>query len=46
MLEESDAGILFRAPENVIAEFPQYPAVAQYSDLKAEFIKASSSLFD
>ena len=46
MLEEADAGILFRAPENVIAEFPQYPAVVQYSDIKAEFIKASSSLFD
>lgn len=41
MLEEADAGILFRAPANVISEFPQYPAVATYAELKAEFCKAS-----
>lgn len=41
MLSEADAGILFHAPDNVIAEFPQYPAVHTYEDLKKEFIKAS-----
>lgn len=41
MLEEADAGILFRAPANVITEFPQYPAVTSYADLKVEFCKAS-----
>ena len=41
MLEEADAGILFRAPDNVIAEFPQYPAVQSYDVLRQEFIKAS-----
>lgn len=41
MLAEADAGILFHAPENVIREFPQFPAVHTYADLKAEFIKAS-----
>jgi phosphoserine/homoserine phosphotransferase len=41
MLEEADAGILFRAPDNVIAEFPQYPAVHSYDVLRQEFIKAS-----
>jgi phosphoserine/homoserine phosphotransferase len=41
MLEEADAGILFRAPDNVIAEFPQYPSVHSYEILKQEFIKAS-----
>ena len=41
MLEEADAGILFRAPVNVIAEFPQYPSVHSYEVLKQEFIKAS-----
>jgi phosphoserine/homoserine phosphotransferase len=41
MLEEADAGILFRAPDTVIAEFPQYPAVDSYDVLKQEFIKAS-----
>ena len=41
MLEEADAGILFRAPTNVIKEFPQYPAVASYEELKREFCAAS-----
>lgn len=41
MLEEAHAGILFHAPDNVIKEFPQYPAVHTYEDLKKEFIKAS-----
>src|SRR5690625_5676676 len=27
MLSEADAGILFHAPQNVIDEFPQFPAV-------------------
>lgn len=42
MLAEADAGILFKAPDNVIAEFPQFPAVHSYEDLKLEFIKASN----
>jgi len=42
MLAEADAGILFHAPQNVIEEFPQFPAVHTYEDLKKEFIKASS----
>ncbi|BFM16294.1 bifunctional phosphoserine phosphatase/homoserine phosphotransferase ThrH [Maricurvus nonylphenolicus] len=41
MLAEADAGILFKSPQNVIDEFPQYPAVHTYEDLKKEFIKAS-----
>ncbi len=42
MLAEADAGILFHAPQNVIDEFPQFPAVQTYEDLKKEFIKASN----
>ena len=42
MLSEADAGILFRAPENVISEFPQYPAVTTYEELKNQFIQASN----
>lgn len=42
MLGEADAGILFHAPDNVIAEFPQFPAVHTFEDLKKEFIKASN----
>lgn len=42
MLAEADAGILFHAPQNVIDEFPQFPAVHTYEDLKKEFVKASN----
>lgn len=42
MLAEADAGILFHAPQNVIDEFPQFPAVQTFSELKQEFIKASN----
>jgi phosphoserine/homoserine phosphotransferase len=41
MLGEADQGILFKAPDNVIAEFPQFPAVTTFGDLRAEFEKAS-----
>ncbi|NRA37089.1 MAG: bifunctional phosphoserine phosphatase/homoserine phosphotransferase ThrH [Planctomycetes bacterium] len=33
MLAEADAGILFKAPDNVIAEFPQFPLAASYQEL-------------
>lgn len=46
MLEEADAGILFKAPDKVIAEFPQYPAVDRYQDLKLEIINASERDID
>lgn len=42
MLAEADAGILFHAPQNVIDEFPQFPAVHTFEELKKEFIKASN----
>lgn len=42
MLAEADAGILFHAPENVIREFPQFPAVHSYGDLKAVIAGASN----
>lgn len=41
MLKEADAGILFSAPQNVIDEFPQFPAVHTYEELKQAFIDAS-----
>ena len=43
MLEEADAGIFFCAPENVRAEFPQYPAAEDYAQLQAllESVKSS-----
>ena len=42
MLAEADAGILFHAPQNVIDEFPQFPAVQDFESLKKEFPKASN----
>ncbi len=33
MLGEADVGLLFHAPDNVIAEFPQFPALDDYGSL-------------
>jgi phosphoserine/homoserine phosphotransferase len=33
MLAAADAGFLFHAPPNVVAEFPQFPAVDEYDEL-------------
>ena len=35
MLGAADYGILFRSPDNVKAEFSQFPAVEEYADLMA-----------
>lgn len=42
MLTQAEQGILFHAPQNVIEEFPQFPAVHTYEDLKKAFINASN----
>lgn len=42
MLKQAEAGILFHAPQNVIDEFPQYPAVQTFADLKKTFESLSS----
>jgi phosphoserine/homoserine phosphotransferase len=34
MLGEAHAGILFRAPANVVREFPQFPHVTDYAALR------------
>jgi len=41
MLEEADAGFLFRAPQNVIDEFPQYKVTTEYTELAGFFDKAA-----
>jgi phosphoserine/homoserine phosphotransferase len=41
MLAEADAGILFRPPENVAREFPQFPVATTYAELRSEFLRAS-----
>ncbi len=40
MLGAAHAGILFRPPENVVREFPQYPVTLNYHELRAEIDKA------
>lgn len=42
MLAEADAGFLFHAPANVIAEFPQFPAVDTYEALQDQLLRNSS----
>ena len=44
MLAAADAGILFRPPENVVAEFPQYPVTESYADLRAAFDAAAARI--
>jgi len=46
MLAEADAGILFRPPENVVAEFPQFPVTHSYDELREAFLEASRRLAD
>ena len=40
MLAEADAGILFRPPANVIAEFPRFGVVTDYHGLREAFRSA------
>jgi phosphoserine/homoserine phosphotransferase len=42
MLSAADAGILFRPPANVVADFPQFPVTATYAELRAAFVAASA----
>ena len=44
MLSEAHAGILFRPPQNVIAEFPQFPVTRDYAALRAELDAASARI--
>ena len=40
MLAEADAGFLFHAPDNVIREFPQFPALNTYEELSAHILRS------
>ena len=40
MLSEAHVGFLFRAPENVRKQFPQFKAVEEYADLMKLIRKA------
>lgn len=41
MLAQAEAGILFHAPRNVIEEFPQFPAVHDFEELRKTFLALS-----
>ena len=45
MLAEADRGILFRPPQNVIDEFPQYPVITDYDAFRQAFLEASNRSF-
>lgn len=34
MLKEADQGVLFRPPQNVISDYPEFPVIHEYSELK------------
>lgn len=34
MLQQAESGILFRPPQNVINDYPQFPVVSEYSELR------------
>lgn len=35
MLLEADQGVLFRPPQNVINDYPQFPVITEYNELKS-----------
>jgi len=44
MLKQAEAGILFRAPNNVIEEFPQFPVTLNYEQFKKTFIEIAKTI--
>ncbi len=44
MLKEAHRGILFRPPDNVIREFPQFPVTRDYEEFRTELLNARQSL--
>jgi phosphoserine/homoserine phosphotransferase len=44
MLQEADAGILFRPPDKVAKEFPQFPVTQSYPELQKAFEAAQRRL--
>jgi phosphoserine/homoserine phosphotransferase len=44
MLAAADRGVLFRPPENVIREFPEFPVTRDYDELRAAFARAEEEL--
>lgn len=45
MLAAADMGILFRPPQNVIDEFPQFPVTRSYEELREALLQAEERFF-
>jgi phosphoserine/homoserine phosphotransferase len=45
MLSEADSGFLFRAPDNVIEEVPQFPVTNEYDELRVFIDRAAREPF-
>ncbi|MCG6873100.1 MAG: bifunctional phosphoserine phosphatase/homoserine phosphotransferase ThrH, partial [Gammaproteobacteria bacterium] len=43
MLGAADAGILFRPPDKVIADFPQFPVTREYAQLREAIDRAAGA---
>ena len=46
MLAEADAGVLFRPPDNVAREFPQFPVARSYDELRDALERARADVAD
>jgi len=46
MLSAAHAGILFRPPANVVADFPHFPVTTTYEELQAAFARGSAGEID
>ncbi len=44
MLAEADAGILFRPPDNVVRDFPQFRVTHTYAELQSAFASSAEDL--
>jgi phosphoserine/homoserine phosphotransferase len=44
MLAEADVGILFRPPDNVVRDFPQFRVTHTYEELRAAFTAAADTV--
>ena len=44
MLAEADAGFLFKAPDKVIQDFPQFPVTRTYGELKEKLLAARAKV--
>jgi len=44
MLSAASVGVLFRPPDNVVSEFPQFPMATEYAGLMAAIESAASDL--